>query len=113
MDTTYTLRTALIEAGALRQLRHNDGSGGFVVAYDKDITDRVLAGQASIVEGAANKTPIEDPNYLLSTMDAKEWADAFCKRNSASDHATMIGWFANAIMTGYDMGQKAAAKQKS
>jgi hypothetical protein len=36
------------------------------------------------------------------TMDAKIWADEFCKRNSASDHDTMIGWFANAIMVGYD-----------
>jgi len=36
------------------------------------------------------------------TMDAKIWADEFCKRNSASDHGIMIGWFANAIMVGYD-----------
>lgn len=36
------------------------------------------------------------------TMDAKIWADEFCKRNSASDHGTMLGWFANAIMIGYD-----------
>jgi hypothetical protein len=33
----------LIEAGALRQLRHNDGSDGFVFAYDKAVTDRVFA----------------------------------------------------------------------
>ncbi len=36
------------------------------------------------------------------TMDAKLWADEFCKRNSASDHGTMLGWFANAIMIGWD-----------
>lgn len=36
------------------------------------------------------------------TMDAKIWADEFCKRNSASDHGTMLAWFANAIMIGYD-----------
>lgn len=33
----------LIEAGALRQLKHNDGSEGFVAAYDKDITDEFIA----------------------------------------------------------------------
>lgn len=33
----------LVEPGALRQFCHNDGSSGFVVAYDKEITDRVFA----------------------------------------------------------------------
>ena len=29
--------------GALRQLKHNDESEGFVFAYDKEITERVVA----------------------------------------------------------------------
>lgn len=29
--------------GALRQLKHNDGSEGFVFAYDKEITEREVA----------------------------------------------------------------------
>lgn len=33
----------LIEAGALRQFKHNDGSEGFVAAYDLDIVNRVTA----------------------------------------------------------------------
>jgi hypothetical protein len=41
------------------------------------------------------------------TMDAKVWADEFCKRNSASDHGTMLAWFANAIMIGYDTARSA------
>lgn len=37
-------RQDLIEAGALRQLlRHNDGSEGFVTAYDADIVNRLIA----------------------------------------------------------------------
>lgn len=36
------------------------------------------------------------------TTDANAWATEFCKRNSASDHGTMLGWFANAIMIGHD-----------
>lgn len=36
------------------------------------------------------------------TMDANAWATEFCKLNRASDHGTMLGWFANAIMAGHD-----------
>lgn len=36
----------LIEAGALRQFKHNDGSDGFVAAYDLDIVNRVTAQDA-------------------------------------------------------------------
>jgi hypothetical protein len=39
---------------------------------------------------------------LSSCFDAQVWAKEFCKINTASDEATMIGWFANAIMAGYD-----------
>jgi len=31
------------EDKALRQFKHNDGSGGFVWAYDKDIIDKEIA----------------------------------------------------------------------
>lgn len=37
-----------------------------------------------------------------ATTDAKLWADEFCRLNTASDHGTMLGWFANAIMIGMD-----------
>lgn len=33
----------LIEAGALRQFKHNDASEGFVTAYDFDIVNRIAA----------------------------------------------------------------------
>ena len=41
------------------------------------------------------------------TMDAqvwvRQWKEALAENpNIASDDATMIGWFANAIMAGYD-----------
>lgn len=48
---------SLIAAGALRQLRHNDGSEGFVFAYDKEITDRVLAQKNP---GATLKSTVND-----------------------------------------------------
>ena len=36
----------LIDAGALRQFKHNDGSDGFVSAYDIDIVNQVVAKDA-------------------------------------------------------------------
>lgn len=36
------------------------------------------------------------------TMDAMIWADMFCKQFPDFDHGTALGWFANAIMAGYD-----------
>ena len=46
---------------------------------------------------------------LQRTMDAQEWAKEFIRINGG-DEATMIGWFANAIMVGYDFGQKGAER---
>ena len=48
------------------------------------------------------------------TMDANAWVTEFCKHNRASDHGTMLGWFANAIMIGYDTARwQAEEKAKS
>ena len=47
----------------------------------------------------------------LTTMDAKLWADEFMATKARLgdkefDHAMMLAWFANAIMVGYDEGQR-------
>lgn len=49
----------------------------------------------------------------LTTTDAKLWADEFMKVKARLgeqkfDHAMMLGWFANAIMQGYDEGRRRA-----
>lgn len=49
----------------------------------------------------------EDFNYLLNTVDAREWTKAWLKITKTNpeiskDEGTMLGWFSNAIMTGYD-----------
>jgi hypothetical protein len=44
------------------------------------------------------------------TMDAKAWADEFVKAFPGIDHGTMLGWFANAIMAGYDTAQSRFAQ---
>jgi hypothetical protein len=46
----------------------------------------------------------QDPNALLQTTDAQEWAQGFMRlfgdRRDEIDEGLMIGWFANAIETG-------------
>ncbi len=49
---------------------------------------------------------------LLDTTDAVIWADEWLKTiekhpHISTDKGTMIGWFANAIMAGYDAGRRA------
>jgi hypothetical protein len=46
---------------------------------------------------------------LQRTMDAQEWAKEFVRLHGG-DEELMRGWFANAIMVGYDFGQKGKEK---
>jgi len=49
------------------------------------------------------------------TMDARIWAIEWAKQIAktpqiATDEGAMIGWFANAIMAGYDTAKQRAAR---
>ena len=51
-------------------------------------------------------------NTLSGVTDAVQWAEAWLAALAENpqiptDKGTMIGWFANAIMAGYDAGRKA------
>lgn len=46
---------------------------------------------------------------LHSTIDASVWAAEFCKLNTAADEGAMLGWFANAIMAGFDEANRRAS----
>ncbi len=52
----------------------------------------------------ADTPPHERPDWPLPSFDARDWAQAFLKinPNTGLDEGTMIGWFANALMRGYD-----------
>ena len=62
----------------------------------------------------ANTPPKERPDWPLPSFDAKDWAQAFCRRfmvmNRAGydtgpvddDEGLMITWFAGALMRGFD-----------
>ena len=64
----------------------------------------------------ADKDPKTRPDWPLPSFDAKDWAEAFCRLNTivipgidevANDQAgIMVGWFANALMRGYDEGRR-------
>lgn len=43
---------------------------------------------------------------LNDISDATVWAKEFCRINSAADEGTMLAWFANAIMAGYDHAKR-------
>lgn len=49
---------------------------------------------------------------LNQTMNAKDWADEFIylfgDKKEKIDHELMLGWFANAIMVGYDHAKNEA-----
>jgi len=54
--------------------------------------------------------PVEPTEeFDFRTMDAQQWANAFCKQFPGPDPDLMIAWFANAIMAGYDTAQQRAA----
>lgn len=60
---------------------------------------------------------MSDLNYLVGERRADKWALAFIEtaKNNEGMHlhlATMLGWFANAIESGYDAGVKDALSKQ-
>jgi hypothetical protein len=50
----------------------------------------------------AGRPDHERPDWPLPSFDAQDWAKAFCKLYPSMDEEVMTGWFANALMRGYD-----------
>jgi len=48
---------------------------------------------------------------LLGTMDGQRWAEEFCQRFPQCEVDSVLGWFCNAIMAGYDNGKKLGIKE--
>ena len=51
--------------------------------------------------------PLPEGYEILKSFDARDWAKAFVAHVNANpsiptDEATMVGWFASALMCGYD-----------
>lgn len=70
--------------------------------YDLDGPDSVLPAAPQDAGAAA-----EMRGDFYQSFDARDWAAAFVERarkdaSFATDEGNMIGWFANALMRGYD-----------
>lgn len=66
---------------------------------------RILNGDHAAFEiEHANTKPEDRPDWPYPSFDAKDWARAFLKvnPNCGVDEGALIGWFANALMRGYD-----------
>lgn len=48
----------------------------------------------------------EKVEFDIHSFDARVWSESFCKQFPGHDESTMLGWFANSIMAGYDHGKK-------
>lgn len=57
--------------------------------------DEELPGMLAVAKGIAEQR-------FPHTMDAAVWAAEFVKLHPDADEGMMLGWFANAIMAGYD-----------
>lgn len=69
-----------------------------------------LDGMAAYAEAISNPRR-DDPSWPLPSFDAVDWAVAFVKLarekpEIATDEATMLAWFANALMRGYDEAKR-------
>lgn len=60
-----------------------------------------------VIERIASMANAKESSSFTQSFDAREWAKAFVQHvkenpSIATDEATMIGWFSNALMRGYD-----------
>ena len=71
----------------------------------------------------ANTPPQDRPDWPLASFDASDWAKAFCKianehgfkdaNGDPLDEGWMTGWFANALMRGFDEHAAHVATERS
>lgn len=55
--------------------------------------------------------PKSRPDWPLPSFDARDWAEAFCKRFPSVTEDDALGWFANALMRGFDEGYSKKAAE--
>lgn len=58
----------------------------------------------------ANTPPEQRPDWPLPSFDAMDWAKAFNKRFPEVSVDDALGWFANALMRGFDEHAARVAK---
>lgn len=69
---------------------------------EKEFTEAHIRNFCLYGEKTKGQIEAEKLASLVSNIDGRKWAEVFCEFNPAIDKTVMIGWFCNAIMTGYD-----------
>jgi hypothetical protein len=105
---------ALEPCGNYRRMTDDDALLA-VISGERDVPRLVAASNPEIFMGDNNEPDgmvayalaianpsRDDPSWPLPSFDARDWAKAFCKINPDMDESTMVAWFANALMRGYD-----------
>lgn len=94
---------------ALAAERHADYLGaGAVDEREEEMRQQEReAKRADKERQAEHRPPVHPGGDFAQSTDARDWASAFVQMvrahpSIATDEGTMIGWFANAIMRGYD-----------
>jgi hypothetical protein len=67
--------------------------------------DLVYATEALEWALRSGHCPAERPDFPYCSFDARDWASEFCRLFPGHDEGLMIGWFANALMRGFDQGK--------
>lgn len=63
----------------------------------------IMNGDHAEFEAEHATTPLKErPDWPLPSFDARDWAEAFCKVFPSVSEDDALGWFANALMRGYD-----------
>lgn len=76
-------------------------------AFSVEVKEKNMNGDQIQFEIDNQDTPPEQrPDWSLPSFDARDWAAHFKRLFPDSDEALMQGWFANALMRGFDEGRK-------
>ena len=70
-----------------------------------------LPSAEDVIAAYATVTGPVNEMRLRGQFDARVWVEEFAKLYPECDQGTMLGWFSNCLMTGYDEGVRYEARQ--
>jgi hypothetical protein len=73
--------------------------------------DLPLPSDEDVIAAYATVTGPVNEMRLRGQFDARVWVEEFAKLYPKCDQGTMLGWFSNCLMAGYDEGVRYEARQ--